>query len=82
MAIRWGVAGLKENPEDPEVIAYVDLCKAFNLEDREKLETLQIAQNTRYYQSGPLAPDDLEGTIWDFLNYMARKLGGDIKLKI
>ena len=82
VAIRWGVAGLKENPEDPEVIAYVDLCKAFNLEDREKLETLQIAQNTRYYQSGPLAPDDLEGTIWDFLNYMASKLGGDIKLNI
>ena len=81
VAIRWGVAGLKEDPSDPEVIAYVDLCKAFNLEDKEKLETLQIAQNTRYYQSGPLAPADLEGTIWDFLNYMAGKLADDVKLK-
>ena len=63
------------------MIAYVDLCKAFNLEDKEKLETLQIAQNTRYYQSGPLAPADLEGTIWDFLNYMAGKLADDVKLK-
>ncbi len=80
VAIRWGVAGPKNDPQDPEVIAYVDLCKAFNLEDKEKLETLQIAQNTRYYKTGYLAPDDLEGTIWDFLNYMGRKLGSDIDL--
>ena len=80
VAIRWGVAGLKEDPNDPEVVAYIDLCKAFNIEDKEKLETLQIAQNTRYYKPGYLAPDDLEGTIWDFLNYMGRKLGSDIDI--
>jgi hypothetical protein len=28
-----------------------------------------------------LAPADLEGTIWDFLNYMAGKLADDVKLK-
>ncbi|UWQ93767.1 aromatic ring-hydroxylating dioxygenase subunit alpha (plasmid) [Rhodobacteraceae bacterium M382] len=77
VAIRWGVCGLKTDPEDPEVVAYVDLCKSFNAEDKEKLETLQKAQNTRYYQTGPLAPDDLEGTIWDFLGYMGRMLGAD-----
>jgi hypothetical protein len=70
VAIRWGVAGFKT---DPEVVRYVQLCKDFNEEDREKLETLQRAQNTRYFHSGPLAPDDLEGTIWDFLQYMARR---------
>ena len=75
VAIRWGVAGLKTDPEDPEVLAYIQLCKDFNGEDREKLETLQVAQKTRYYQTGPLAPDDLEGTIWDFLHYMGRRLG-------
>nr|WP_309503673.1 aromatic ring-hydroxylating dioxygenase subunit alpha [uncultured Roseovarius sp.] len=73
VAIRWGVAGFKTDPEDEEVVNYVQLCKDFNAEDRAKLETLQRAQNTRYYQSGPLAPDDLEGTIWDFLQYMARR---------
>ncbi|WP_052261797.1 aromatic ring-hydroxylating oxygenase subunit alpha [Leisingera sp. ANG-M1] len=77
VAIRWGVAGFKTDPQDPEVTAYVDLCKSFNAEDREKLETLQVAQNTRYFQNGPLAPDDLEGTIWDFLGYMGRMLGAD-----
>jgi choline monooxygenase len=75
VSIRWGVCGLKTDPNDPEVVAYVQLCKDFNGEDKEKLETLQIAQNTRFYQSGPLAPDDLEGTIWDFLGYMGRMLG-------
>ncbi|WP_318340048.1 aromatic ring-hydroxylating dioxygenase subunit alpha [Defluviimonas sp. D31] len=73
VAIRWGVAGFKTDPEDAEVVKYVQLCKDFNAEDRAKLETLQKAQNTRYFQSGPLAPDDLEGTIWDFLLYMARR---------
>jgi choline monooxygenase len=78
VSIRWGVCGLKTDPLDPEVVAYVDLCKAFNAEDKEKLETLQAAQNTRYFGGGPLAPDDLEGTIWDFLKYMESKLGDKI----
>ena len=73
VAIRWGVAGFKDDPEDEEVVAYVALCNAFNAEDREKLETLQKAQATRFFRSGPLGPADLEGTIWDFLQYMARR---------
>lgn len=77
VAIRWGISGFKTDPEDPEVTAYVDLCKSFNAEDKEKLETLQLAQNTRFFPHGPLAPDDLEGTIWDFLGYMGRMLGKD-----
>lgn len=75
VSIRWGVCGLKTDPMDPEVVAYVDLCKAFNAEDKEKLETLQKAQETRFFEGGPLAPDDLEGTIWDFLKYMEGMLG-------
>ena len=74
VAIRWGIAGFKIDPENEEVVSYVNLCKAFNAEDRAKLETLQQAQNTRYFPCGPLAPDDLEGTIWDFLQYLARRL--------
>lgn len=73
VAVRWGVAGFKTDAEDPEVVRYVDLCKTFNEEDREKLESLQKAQQTRFFHSGPLGPADLEGTIWDFLQYMARR---------
>ena len=79
VVIRWGIAGLKDDPEDPEVATFIELCKSFNGEDRDKLETLQMAQNTRYYQTGPLGPDDLERTIWNFLNYMAKRLGGDVE---
>ena len=72
--IRWGVTGLENDPDAQTVKEYVDLCKSFNAEDREKLEILQIALKTRSYPGGPLAPDDYEGSIWDFIQYMARHL--------
>lgn len=81
VAIRWGVAGLENEPDSPVVRDYVKLCNDFNAEDRTKLETLQKAQNTRYYQTGPLAPDDYEGTIWDFLHYMAAQLAQDAEAR-
>ncbi len=80
VAIRWGVAGFGTDPEAQEVKDYVALCNEFNAEDREKLETLHKALNTRMFRSGPLAPDDFEGTIWDFLLYVAGKLGADVEL--
>jgi hypothetical protein len=36
---------------------------------------LQQAQKTRFFAGGPLAPDDPECTIWDFLKYIESKLG-------
>lgn len=72
--IRWGVTGLENDPDTQMVKDYVALCKDFNAEDREKLEVLQVALKTRHYQGGPLAPDDYEGSIWDFILYMSRFL--------
>lgn len=72
--IRWGVTGLEDDPDAQKVKDYVALCRAFNVEDREKLEVLQVSLKTRNYVGGPLAPDDFEGTIWDFTNYMARNV--------
>jgi len=63
VSIRWGVAGLEDDPTSQAVVDYVELCRAFNAEDKEKLEV------------GPLAPEDYEGTIWDFVKYLARQLG-------
>ncbi|MDW3222798.1 MAG: aromatic ring-hydroxylating dioxygenase subunit alpha [Paracoccaceae bacterium] len=73
--IRWGVTGLEDDPKSGKVRDYVALCRSFNSEDKEKLETLQQALKTRTYLGGPLAPDDYEGTIRDFISYMARHLG-------
>jgi choline monooxygenase len=80
VGVRWGVAGFHDNPDIEEVKTYVDLIHLVNREDREKLETLQTALKTRHYHHGPLAPADYEGTIWDFLNYMADRLGEDVDL--
>lgn len=72
--IRWGVTGQKDEPNSGATRSYVDLCRSFNAEDKEKLEILQQALKTRNYHGGPLAPDDYEGTIWDFIQYLARRL--------
>lgn len=72
--IRWGVTGLENDPDAQKVKDYIHLCKTFNAEDREKLEVLQVALKTRHFQGGPLAPDDYEGCIWDFIQYMAKHL--------
>jgi choline monooxygenase len=80
VALKWGVAGLLDDPEHPEVKKFVELCHAFNAEDREKLETQLKGLQTRFYSTGPLAPADFEGTIWDFLQYVAGKLGAHVDL--
>ena len=72
--IRWGVTGLEDDPNAQAVADYVALCRSFNGEDKVKLEVLQRALKTRHYDGGPLAPDDYEGTIWDFVQYLARHL--------
>lgn len=76
VAIHWGVAGYVSGPDAPEVGPYVDLCNAFNAEDRAKLETLMHGLRSRHYRPGLLAPDDFEGTIWDFYQFMADRVGG------
>ena len=73
--IRWGVTGQEDTPDTEAVKAYVDLCRSFNTEDKEKLEILQLTLKTRTYHGGPLAPDDFEGTIWDFIQYIGQKMG-------
>ena len=78
VAIKWGLCGFIEDPEHPEVKKFVKLCHDFNAEDREKLETQWKGLQTRFLAAGPLAPADYEGTIWDFLQYIAGKLGSHI----
>ena len=73
VSLRWGVAGFTDDPKDQSVIDYVKLCHEFFEEDHEKLIMLQLAQLSKYYEQGRLAPADFEGTIWDFLNYIANR---------
>jgi choline monooxygenase len=76
VGIKWGLAGNIADPEHPDVARYRDLCFAFNAEDRAALEGVQKGMQSRHFRSGRLAPPDFEGTIWDFYQYMASRLGG------
>ncbi|MEM9140378.1 MAG: aromatic ring-hydroxylating dioxygenase subunit alpha [Pseudomonadota bacterium] len=53
-----------------------DFAASFNAEDKERLEDMQIGLHSRYATGGPLAPEDFEGTIWDFYGWMAKRLLG------
>jgi phenylpropionate dioxygenase-like ring-hydroxylating dioxygenase large terminal subunit len=75
VAIRWGITGNATDPASKVVTDYVQLCKDFCAEDRRELEQLQKGLKSRYYQPGPLAPDNFEGTVRDIVDYMARHLG-------
>ena len=78
--LRWGVIGLPDDPNHPAALEYLQIGKAFNAEDRTKLEALQRGLTTRHYEPGFLAPDDLEGTVRDFHRFMASRLGTDLQL--
>lgn len=75
LGVRWGVTGVPDDPAAAEVRDYVRFCKAFCDEDRAQLERLQIGLTSPSYRPGRLAPDDYEGTVWDLIQYMARRLG-------
>lgn len=77
VAIRWGVASHDAKLSKSKQKEYVDLCNAFNVEDRIKLETLQKGLKSRFYVPGPLAPENYEGTTWDFYQFMAQRLAAE-----
>ena len=43
-------------------------------EDRAQLARVRRGLNSRYVEPNRLGPPDLEGTVWDLFQYMARKL--------
>ena len=65
---------------DPEIeerdrLAVVDLFERTMAEDKVQLSNLGRGLRSRSYRPGPLGPPDVEGTVWDFYRYMARRLG-------
>ncbi|GAB3626419.1 (2Fe-2S)-binding protein [Pandoraea terrae] len=74
VAIRWGIAGHETAPSEENLQKYIAFADSFNAEDRVKLEMLQTGLASRFYSPGPLASEDLEGTLRDFHRYMARRI--------
>ena len=47
---------------------------AVMMEDRAQIERLQAGMKSRYVERNSLGPPDLEGTVWDIYQYLARRL--------
>ncbi|MGD1924862.1 MAG: aromatic ring-hydroxylating dioxygenase subunit alpha [Paracoccaceae bacterium] len=72
--VRWTMSIYPEECDDDLIAQRIALWQEVNREDREKLELMQKGFRSRHAIAGPLAGDDLEGTIHDFHQYLARKL--------
>lgn len=56
----------------------VDLFQKTMAEDKAVLVNLAKGLKSRHYRPGPLGPADCEGPIWDFYNYMNRRMGSAV----
>jgi choline monooxygenase len=75
--IRWGLTRVGNDSENKIEQGYLNQIQEAFTEDRLELEMVQKGLKSRFYDHGPLAPPDFEGTVWDMIQYMAKQLGID-----
>lgn len=73
IAVRWTASVYGDDLDGDTIQQRVRLWEDVNREDREKLETMQTALGSIYATGGPLAGEDYEGTVRDFLLWLARQ---------
>ncbi len=71
--VRWTMSVFGDDMDEETIRERIDLWTEVNREDREKLELMQSAMKSQYATGGPLAGPDYEGTVKDFLNWLARQ---------
>jgi len=71
--VKWTMSVYADDLDDETIQQRISLWEDVNREDREKLEKLQQTLGSAHALSGPLAEDDYEGTIRDFLLWMAEQ---------
>ena len=71
--VKWTMSVYGDDLDDDTIQSRIALWEEVNREDREKLERMQNSLNSHHAQPGPLAGDDYEGTIRDFLLWLAHK---------
>lgn len=70
--VRWTMSVHGDDLDSTTINDRVRLWEDVNREDREKLEEMQTALSSRHATGGPLAGPDYEGTVHDFLTWLAR----------
>lgn len=70
--VRWTMSTYGDDLDAQTIAERIALWEEVNREDREKLERMQVGLGSSHAGSGPLAGDDYEGTVRDFLLWLAQ----------
>ena len=70
--VKMGLIFYGDRWSESDIEAAVELFRHTMAEDKEVLARVQQGLGSRFQQPGPLASRDLEGTIWDFYQYLSR----------
>lgn len=76
VTVRWGLAAYSDDLSEPQKQAYIEKWHTINNEDKAKLEKVRQGLKSNFASCGPLAPDNFEGTIKDFYQYLTTQLSG------
>ncbi len=71
--VRWTMSVYGDALDGDTIDQRIALWEDVNREDREKLEAMQVALGSVHATGGPLAGEDYEGTVLDFLQWLARQ---------
>ncbi len=71
--VRWTMSVYGDALDGDTIDQRIALWEDVNREDREKLEAMQTALRSVHATGGPLAGVDYEGTVHDFLLWLARQ---------
>ena len=72
--VKTGLIFHGEDWREADVERAIELFEQTMAEDEQVLERVQQGLGSRFHAPGPLAARDLEGTIWDFYQYLGRRL--------
>lgn len=71
VTVKWTMSVRGDDLDADTIAERIALWEEVNREDREKLERMQTALGSAHAESGPLAGDNYEGTVRDFLIWLA-----------
>ena len=72
--IKRGIAFADPTIAEHDLQNAVELFERTMAEDKLQLASLQRGLHSRSVDTAPLAPPDYEGNVWDFYQYLARRL--------
>jgi len=74
VAVKMGLIFHGEEWQQSDINKATELFRQTMAEDKAVLLRVHQGMHSRLYEPGPLAPRDMEGTIWDFYQYIARSV--------